>query len=68
MVSPGRVLVAGGVDEAGIVLSSVGVFDVDNGTWHQMPDMNEVSSVHIKVARDHKFTTKIRSLFGMKLT
>ena len=51
MVSPGRVLVAGGVDEAGIVLSSVGVFDVANGTWHQMPDMNEVSSVHIKLAQ-----------------
>ena len=46
MVSPGRVLVAGGVDEAGVVLSSVGVFDVRNGTWQQLPDMNEVSSDH----------------------
>ena len=44
VVAPGRVLVAGGVDEAGVVLGSVGVFDVANGTWHQMPDMIEVSS------------------------
>ena len=46
VVSPGRVVVAGGVDEAGVVLSSVGVFDVANGTWHQMPDMIEASCSH----------------------
>ena len=43
-LSPGRVLVAGGVDEAGVVLDSVGVFDVENGTWHEMPSMNQESS------------------------
>ena len=39
-------MVAGGVDEAGVVLSSVGGFDVANGTWQEMPDMAEVSSSH----------------------